>query len=204
MDINNLYLSAFKHLKKDAVMSFLIDEFEHDIDLLDRYDSNYSKAISFLIIEQQVSFKAAIAIKKRFDILIKNLSNKEVYELNIQKIKNVGISQRKADYIKNTYHFFLTTDVDFTKMDDQSVISRLCKIKGVGEWTAQMFLMFVLFRSDIFAPKDLALINSIKRNYLISDINKINKLQLKWAPYRSIASLLLWKSIETNTFYAKS
>lgn len=185
-------------------MSFLIDEFEHDIDLLDRYDSNYSKAISFLIIEQQVSFKAAIAIKKRFDILIKNLSNKEVYELNIQKIKNVGISQRKADYIKNTYHFFLTTDVDFTKMDDQSVISRLCKIKGVGEWTAQMFLMFVLFRSDIFAPKDLALINSIKRNYLISDINKINKLQLKWAPYRSIASLLLWKSIETNTFYAKS
>ena len=78
-------------------MSFLIDKFEHDIDLLDRYDSNYSKAISFLIIEQQVSFKAAIAIKKRFDILIKNLSNKEVYELNIQKIKNVGISQRKAD-----------------------------------------------------------------------------------------------------------
>ena len=67
-------------------------------------------------------------------------------------------------------------------MDDQSVISKLCEIKGIGEWTSQMFLMFVLFRPDIFAPKDLALINSIKKNYLVSDINKINKLQLKWAP----------------------
>ncbi len=185
-------------------MSFLIEQFGNDIDLLDRYDANYSKAISFLIIEQQVSFKAAIAIKKRFDALIENLSNKDVYELNIQKIKNVGISQRKAEYIKNTYHFFLTNDIDFGKMDDQLVISKLCEIKGIGEWTSQMFLMFVLFRTDIFAPKDLALINSIKKNYLISDINKINKLQLKWAPYRSIASLLLWKSIETNTFYSKS
>lgn len=191
-------------MKKDDVMSFLIEQFGNDIDLLDRYDANYSKAISFLIIEQQVSFKAAIAIKKRFDALIENLSNKDVYELNIQKIKNVGISQRKAEYIKNTYHFFLTNDIDFGKMDDQLVISKLCEIKGIGEWTSQMFLMFVLFRTDIFAPKDLALINSIKKNYLISDINKINKLQLKWAPYRSIASLLLWKSIETNTFYSKS
>ena len=185
-------------------MSFLIDVFEHDINLRDRYDSNYSKAISFLIIEQQVSFKAAITIKKRFESLIKSYSNREVYELDTHEIKSIGISERKAEYIKNTYHFFLTNDIDFTLMDDRSVISTLCKIKGIGEWTSQMFLMFVLFRADIFAPKDLALINSIKKNYLISDLKKINQLQLRWAPYRSIASLLLWKSIETNTFYIKN
>ena len=204
MDISRIYISAFKHLKKDAVMSFLIDVFEHDVNLSNRYDSNYSKAISLLIIEQQLSFKAAISIKKRFENLIENCSNKEVYELNINKIKSIGISERKAEYIKNTYYYFLTTDIDFTLMGDQSVISKLCEIKGVGEWTSQMFLMFVLFRADIFAKKDLALINSIKKNYLISDLKKINELQLKWAPYRSIASLLLWKSIETNTFYIKS
>ena len=204
MDTITLYTSAFKHLKKDDVMSFLIDVFEHDINLRDRYDSNYSKAISLLIIEQQVSFKAAITIKKRFENLIKNYSNRGVYELNTPEIKSIGISERKAEYIKNTYHFFLTNNIDFTLMDDQSVISTLCEIKGIGEWTSQMFLMFVLFRADIFAPKDLALINSIKKNYLISDLKKINQLQLKWAPYRSIASSLLWKSIETNTFYIKS
>ena len=71
------FSNAFGHLKSDKVMAFLIKKFGHKITFDDRYDSNYSKAIANLIIEQQVSFKAAIAIKKRFNKLIKNISNQE-------------------------------------------------------------------------------------------------------------------------------
>ena len=76
------FSNAFKHLKSDEVMAFLIKEFSDKITFDDRFDSNYPKAIANLIIEQQVSFKAAIAIKKRFDKLIKNISNQEILDLD--------------------------------------------------------------------------------------------------------------------------
>ena len=88
-------------------------------------------------------------------------------------------------------------------MSDQEVIDCLVAIKGVGEWTAQMFLIFNLFRQDIFSPKDLALINSIKKNYLLQSVGKaeIEKLTKKWAPFNSIACLLLWESVENQIFF---
>ena len=88
-------------------------------------------------------------------------------------------------------------------MTDIDVIDYLSSIKGVGEWTAQMFLIFNLFRNDIFSPKDLALINSIKKNYSIEKVGKseIQKLTDSWSPYNSIASLLLWESVENQIFF---
>ena len=88
-------------------------------------------------------------------------------------------------------------------MTDEETIKILCKIKGIGSWTAEMFLIFILFRQDIFSKKDLALINSIKINYGIKDLSnkKLDKLILSWKPYNTIASLLLWKSIEEKYFY---
>ena len=81
------FSNAFGHLKSDKVMAFLIKKFGHKITFDDRYDSNYSKAIANLIIEQQVSFKAAIAIKKRFNKLIKNISNHQILILKYIIIK---------------------------------------------------------------------------------------------------------------------
>ena len=195
------YADAFKVLKNDQVMSFLIKRFKNEIDITDRYNNDYAKAISDLIIEQQISFKAAITIKKKFNLLLNNSDN--LLDIPDEKIRLIGISSRKVEYIKNVYKFFESNEFDFQKLTDEETIKILCEIKGIGSWTAEMFLIFILFRQDIFSKKDLALINSIKINYGIKDLSnkKLDKLILSWKPYNTIASLLLWKSIEEKYFY---
>lgn len=199
------FSKAFKHLKKDEVLSFLIKRFGDEITLKDRYESNYAKAISLLIIEQQVSFKAAIRIKERFLKLITGKSNDEVIKIKNEEMKKVGLSKRKVEYIKNTYLFFDKYKVEFEYLNENEIVKELSKIKGVGKWTAEMFLIFILFKENIFSKGDLALINSIKKNYKkekLSDID-LEKIVEKWSPYKTTASLLLWKSIEEKIFYYK-
>ena len=195
---------AFKHLSSDNVMNYLISKFSDKIDWGNRFDTNNAKSIANLIIEQQISFKAAITIKKRFSELIKNKSNLEILTMSNEEIQSVGVSHRKVQYIKNIYQFFQNNNIDFNKMSDQDVINLLTQIKGIGEWTAQMFLIFNLFRPNIFSPKDLALINSIKINYQYNNLDKkdLEKLIKKWAPYNSIACLLLWESVENKIYFS--
>ena len=201
--MRNIIRLAYDHLTKDEVMSFLIDKFRDKIDWGNRYNSNFPLAIANLIIEQQISFKAAITVKKRFAKIVDKKSQSEIMNMSNTDLQSIGISFRKAEYIKNVFSFFKNKTIDFDKMSDKEVIDFLVAIKGVGEWTAQMFLIFNLFRQDIFSPKDLALINSIKKNYLLESVGKveIEKLTKKWAPYNSIACLLLWESVENQIFF---
>ena len=201
--MRNIIRLAYDHLTKDEVMSFLIDKFRDKIDWGNRYNSNFPLAIAYLIIEQQISFKAAITVKKRFAKIVDKKSKSEIMNMSNTDLQSIGISFRKAEYIKNVFRFFKNKSIDFDKMSAQEVIDCLVAIKGVGEWTAQMFLIFNLFRQDIFSPKDLALINSIKKNYLMESVGKveIEKLTKKWAPYNSIACLLLWESVENQIFF---
>ena len=199
------FTNAFNHLKNDKIMSFLIDKFKNDITLEDRYESDFSKAIALLIIEQQVSFKAAITIKKRFLELISDKAPPQIVEIDNDIMQSIGISYRKVDYIKNTYLFILNNKTDFHKINKNEVIKELTKIKGVGKWTSEMFLIFILFKKNIFSKGDLALINSIRINYSIDELSehKLDSFIKKWSPYNTIASLLLWKSIEEKVFYKK-
>ena len=201
--MRNIIRLAYDHLTKDKVMSFLIDKFRDEIDWGNRYNSNYALSIANLIIEQQISFKAAITVKKRFAKIVDKKSQSEIMNMSNTDLQSIGISFRKAEYIKNVFRFFKNKTIDFDKMSDKEVIDCLVAIKGVGEWTAQMFLIFNLFRQDIFSPKDLALINSIKKNYLMESVGKveIEKLTKKWSPYNSIACLLLWESVENQIFF---
>ena len=199
----NSFKKAFKHLEKDEIMKFLIKNFGDKIDITDRYNENYARAISDLIIEQQISFKVAKTIKKKFKILIQDLTDSQIINLENSKIRSLGLSGRKVDYIKNVYTFFREQEINFETLKDDEIIKILCKIKGVGSWTAEMFLIFILFRKNIFSIKDIALINSIKKNYKIMNLDsqKLNELIRSWEPYNTAASLLLWKSIEEKTFY---
>ena len=192
---------GFTFLSNDPVMDFFINEFGNQIDPLDRHNNNYAIALSNLIIEQQISFKAAITIKKKFDDLTKLLSNREILEIDNETIQSIGISFRKVDYIKNIISFFENEKPDFSNLDDKEISKKLCSIKGIGPWTSEMFLLFVFHKPDIFSFGDIALINSIKVNYNLNNHDEIKELTLKWKPYRSIASLLLWKSIENQIFY---
>ena len=194
---------AYNHLSNDKVMSYLIYKFGDKINWGNRYNSNYALSIANLIIEQQISFKAAITVKKRFAKILDKKSESEIMNMSKSELQSIGISFRKAEYIKNVFYFFNSKTIDFNKMSDKEVIDCLVSIKGVGEWTAQMFLIFNLFRKDIFSPKDLALINSIKKNYHLQSVGKgeIEKLTKNWSPYNSIACLLLWESVENQIFF---
>ena len=198
---NTNLLIAFEHLKKDPTMSFFISNFGNEIDVNERNNSNYAIALCNLIIEQQISFKAAITIKKKFHDLISNKSNKQILELENSTIQKVGVSFKKVEYMKNVLSFFTENHLDLENLDENEIEKKLIKIKGIGKWTIEMFLMFVVLKPDIFSFGDLALINSIKKNYGITEKNEISKLTLSWSPYRTVASLLLWFSIEKNIFY---
>ncbi len=199
------YTEAFKHLRKDPIMKILIEKLGSQIDLYDRNDDDLARAFSNLIIEQQISFKAAITIKKRFFNLINGLSNKEILNLDNNKIQSVGISFRKVGYIKNIIQYFESSNFDFRKASDKEIEDELIQIKGIGKWTIEMFMIFILFRLNVFSKGDVALINSIKSNYNIIDLSndQLNNLISKWSPHNTIASLILWKSIENRVFYDK-
>ena len=204
MELNQETLKkAYSYLSKDPCLDHLINKFSDNINISERYNENYPLALAYLIIEQQVSFKAAIAIKKRFIQKVKNLTNDQVIDLDDKDLQSVGISFRKAIYIKNVFEYFKNNNYDFINATNQEVINELTKIKGIGVWTSEMFLMFVLMRINIFSRGDLALMNSIRINYKIDikDDYKLNSLVESWSPYKSVASLLLWKSIEEKYFF---
>ena len=204
MELNQETLKkAYNYLSKDPCLDHLIDKFSNSINILERFNENYPLALAYLIIEQQVSFKAAITIKKRFIQKVEKLSNDEILKLNDKDLQSIGISFRKATYIKNVFKYFKENSFDFINSSNEEVINELIKIKGIGLWSSEMFLMFVLMRINIFSKGDLALMNSIKINYKIDikDDNKLNTLVDSWSPYKSVASLLLWKSIEEKYFF---
>ena len=204
MELNQKTLKkAYNYLSKDPCLDHLINKFSSSIDIFERFNENYPLALAYLIIEQQVSFKAAITIKNRFINKVRDLTNDEIIQLNDKELQSVGISFRKATYIKNVFKYFKENSYDFLSASNQEVIDELIKIKGIGLWSSEMFLMFVLMRIDIFSKGDLALMNSVKINYRIDikDDNKLNSLTESWSPYKSVASLLLWKSIEEKYFF---
>lgn len=198
-----MFDKAFKHLKKDPVMKFLINRYHDKISLDDYKSTNYALSLSNLIIDQQISFKAAITIKKRFALIIQNLSYVEILNLDNNKIQSIGISFRKVEYIKNVFSFFIENEKRFIDLDAEKMKEELISIKGIGKWTIEMFLMFELGKPDIFSKGDIALINSVKKNYKMNDLDnkKLEDLIKSWSPYNSTASLLLWKSIEDKLFF---
>ena len=205
MILNEITLKkAYNFLSKDKCLDYLIKRFSEEINISERYDSNYSRALALLIIEQQVSFKAAITIKERFLKMINNLDNLEVLLIHSDDLQSIGISYRKVEYIKNVYEYFQKSNFNFQESSEDDVIKELTKIRGIGLWSAQMFLIFVLFRINIFSKGDLALMNSLKINYQIDikNTDHVDKLIDKWSPYKTVASLILWKSIEEKYFYA--
>ena len=205
MILNEITLKkAYNFLSKDKCLDYLIKRFSEEINISERYDSNHSRALALLIIEQQVSFKAAITIKERFLKMINNLDNLEVLQIHSDDLQSIGISYRKVEYIKNVYEYFQKSNFNFQKSSEDDVIKELTKIRGIGLWSAQMFLIFVLYRINIFSKGDLALMNSLKINYKIDikNTDNVDKLIEKWSPYKTVASLILWKSIEEKYFYA--
>jgi DNA-3-methyladenine glycosylase II len=154
------------------------------------------------IISQQVSTKAAASIKNK---LIEGLGGALKPEILVahskEELRVFGISNQKAGYLIDLSEHFIKDAEKFArlpKMSDEEVIQTLVEVKGIGVWTAQMFLMFTLGRPDVFAPLDLGLKNAMIKLYgwkTNPDKTKLEKTSLKWSPYRTVASMYLWRSL---------
>lgn len=193
------YPEAEAHLvNTDSVMGGLIELHYPIGPRSGRVD--YFSSLSRSIIGQQISVKAANSIYERF-VELTNLDPLKVIGLSSQQVKYIGLSSQKHRYLLDLVNHFLdnkNTLKHLEKLDDDQVIKELTKINGIGIWTAQMFLMFTLGRPDIFAPDDRGLQLAILKNYNLKISPKRNELinfAEKWQPFRTTASLYLWKSL---------
>lgn len=155
------------------------------------------------IIGQQLSGKAANTIFGRFEQLFpkKEITTERILNLSDEEIRATGISYAKVSYIKNLAEKVVKKELvfdNFSNLKDEEVIAELIKVKGVGPWTAEMFLMFTLGREDVFSHGDLGLKNAIKRLYRLENPTRdeIEVISSKWSPYKTYACLILWRSLE--------
>jgi DNA-3-methyladenine glycosylase II len=156
------------------------------------------------VVSQQLSVSAARTIFGRLADKT-NLQREKILQLTPEEMKVIGLSSQKQNYIKDLAVHFMENDYSdstFDTMSDDDVITHLVKIKGIGEWTAQMFLMFTLRRPDVFAPGDRGLQVAINRLYGVGgDKPKPSELvefAERWAPYRTTACMYLWESLENS------
>jgi|TARA_B100000949_G_scaffold36293_1_gene30121 DNA-3-methyladenine glycosylase II len=186
--------------KRDPVLKKIINKFNKGF-LTTRKDPFFS--LCRTIIGQQISTKAADSIWLKFEKKCKRkILPINVLKLSSSSLRSAGLSRQKVSYLKNIAKSFKNKSFNIRnlkKMDDEQAISYITQLKGLGIWSAQMFLMFNLNRPDIFPTKDIGLVRAISKNYKTSYppserfLNKISKLHLG---YRSVFTWYMWRSID--------
>lgn len=200
MTCPNYWHKAKEYLaKKDPILGDLITSYPSETMI------NYHNPFLTLanaIIGQQISVSAATTVSQRLKSLLGEISVENYLKADEESLRKCGLSYRKISYITNIAQAFeegILTPKNWENMSDQEVIKQLTSIKGIGPWTAQMFLIFHLHRKDIFPMADLGLINAIQLHY--SNENPLTKQQIEelsqqWKPYRTVATWYLWRSLD--------
>ena len=151
------------------------------------------------VVGQQISVRAADAIWNRLDEACNNsITGDNLLQLSIEDMRKTGLSNTKSNYIINIVEANLT-GLNWEDMNDDEVSNKLCKIKGIGPWTADMFLIFRLGRTNILPLGDIGLVNAINLHY--NNKEKLSKEELmkfkkKWSPWCSIATWYMWRSLD--------
>jgi DNA-3-methyladenine glycosylase II len=195
---------ACKHLaKRDRVMKKLIPQFG-EARLQSRGDAFTTLARS--IIGQQISVKAAQSVWDRFAAAVggppTHLTPEAVLALDGPTLRGAGLSARKAEYLTDLARHFAEGAVhvrQWQQMDDEAIIDELVAIRGIGRWTAEMFLIFHLMRPNVLPLDDLGLLKGISLSYFSGEpVSRAEARELGegWAPYRSVATWYLWRSLD--------
>lgn len=191
---------ACKHLvKKDRVMKRLIPQFG-DACLQTRGDAFVTLARS--IVGQQISVKAAQTVWDRFVLLPKKITPANVLKLKVDDMRASGLSARKVEYLVDLALHFDNGALhikSWETMGDEEIIAELVSIRGIGRWTAEMFLIFHLMRPNVLPLDDVGLINGISRNYFSGDVvsrSDAREVAVAWAPYCSVATWYIWRSLD--------
>lgn len=191
---------ACKHLiKKDRVMKRLIPQFG-DACLQSRGDAFVTLARS--VVGQQISVKAAQTVWNRFALLPKQITAANVLKLKVDDMRAAGLSVRKVEYLVDLALHFYSGAVHvetWETMGDEAIIAELIAIRGIGRWTAEMFLIFHLMRPNVLPLDDVGLINGISKNYFSGDTvsrSDAREVAAAWAPYCSVATWYIWRSLD--------
>lgn len=195
--------SAVSHLKGDPLLGTLVLQYPRP-----KYQisDDVFSSLTGAIVSQQLSTKAADTIYKRFLVLMKKKkpNAKAVLKLSIEQMREVGLSRQKAGYILDLAQKTLSGELHisrFTEMPEDDVIAEVTSVKGLGEWSAHMFLMFGLNRPDVWPTGDLGIKNGVAR-LLGRDghlsLDEMNEVAEDWRPYRTVAASYIWMSLDNK------
>lgn len=190
---------AVKFLKKDPKLAKIICQVgEYEISLV----KNPYRSLIDAIITQQLSGAAADSISRKFQKLYQRYPKPiDVINTSDSKLRSAGLSKMKVTYIKDLSEKIQSKELRIGSLKDKSdeeAISHLTQVKGIGRWTAEMFLIFSLGRPDVLPVGDLGLKKGIQRLYSMPDLpekEKIEEIAEKWRPYRTVATWYIWKSL---------
>ena len=186
-------------IRKDRQLGEIIKAYPEDF-LFSKSDPFYT--LSRAIVGQQISVKAAQAVWERFEKKIIIVNPKNTLNMHYMSFKSCGLSKQKIKYLKSLATAFVNKELKILKSktaSDDEIVEQLIKVKGIGKWTAQMFLIFNLCKPDVFPEDDLGLIKGIcvcyNLKYPIKKETAI-KMSKKWKPWRSVATWYFWRSLD--------
>lgn len=194
------WAEACEHLaKRDRVMKRLIPQFGNAC-LQSRGDAFVTLARS--IVGQQISVKAAQSVWNRFEALPRRMTPASVLKLKVDDMRAAGLSARKVEYLVDLALHFSSKQIhvnQWDEMEDEAIIAELVAIRGIGRWTAEMFLIFHLMRPDVLPLDDAGLIKGISQNYFSGEPvsrSDAREVGAAWQPWRSVATWYMWRSLE--------
>ena len=179
----------------DPVLAAIIDRFPEER-LEPRADAFFTLARA--IAGQQISVRAAQTVWGRLETICGGAVTIEaVLARSVEQLQPAGLSQRKAEYIHGLARDREVWDLDWAPLDDETAIAQLCQLRGVGRWTAEMFLMFHLLRPDVLPLDDLGLVAGMRRAYGETlERAQLREIGAVWRPWRSVAAWYLWRSLD--------
>lgn len=186
-------------MKRDRIMKKLIPKFG-DLQLVGRGDPFVTLARS--IVGQQISVKAAQTVWERLVLVCPKMTPAYMLRVGEEKIAACGLSKRKTEYILDLALNFKEKRVhatDWASMEDEEVIAELTHIRGIGRWTAEMFLIFNLLRPNVLPLDDLGLLRGISVNYFSGEPvsrSDLREVAANWEPWRTVATWYLWRSLD--------
>ena len=194
------WLLAINNLKKkDRILKKIINNYKSE-KITSKKNAFYTLAKS--ITGQQISVNAANSIWLKLEKKIKKIEPSNILKIKRNEIRKCGFSKQKINYIFNLANFFLINkeiEKKWKRMEDEKIINSLIKIKGIGVWTAEMFLIFYLLRPNVFPKNDLGLQKAIsinyKKKYPLKGL-EMEKFRKKWDPWTTVATWYLWRSLD--------
>lgn len=186
--------------KRDPVMHRLVSQFSESM-LHSRGDAFTTLARA--IVGQQISVKAAASVWQKLDKVLQEITAENLYNIDTSTLRACGLSARKISYLQDLSRRFINDGYDKTawqQMNDEALIACLMQIKGIGRWTAEMFLIFHMLRPDVLPLADIGLQRAVSFHYNANqpiDKGRLEAIAANWRPWRSVATWYLWRSLDT-------